>query len=903
MNLRRLSTLGAVATWVAAAFGVCGGAMTSPVLAAESGWQANEDDSLLLEVRYGAYRFNDSVRGYQTPQGVCVDLADTIQTLDLPVRLDKKSRRATGWLFAEAETLTIDRDSNTVQTMNGRAPLAAGELYDTPEGWCVSLSALSKWLGVTLKSDLGNLAVTLETERKLPFLQAIERKSRAAQLHPRAMAFDLAQLPKANLPYTDWRTPAVDVTASSEWVRTPGQRVRADFRYEAYASGEVLGTSFDARLTSNYSGVPENLRLRAFRIDPDGNLLGPLKATEVSAGDVRTFASALTGSAAVGRGLFLTNRPPSRSARFAATTLMGELPAGWDAELYQNGQLIAWQSDRGDGRYEFADIELRYGDNALDVVLYGPQGQIRRQHTDYPVSAESIPVGQTWYWAGVLQQGRDLIDFGKTMADPHTGWRWGVGVERGIDKRTSLSIGAQSFILADRRRNYAELTLRRALGPMLVELGGAHQFGRGGGSVLEAQMIGRIGRFNLKGEALWVFGGYTSEVVTPSDRHGFGLGIDTDLKLFGHRTPIQGGLRQRQLRDGTSVTEWYARTSLQLRGLTLTAELDSKIGRSPRGKASDGDTQFRLLGSGRLGEMRVRGNATFRLSGPRQGFDTAGIAVERTINARSEIRGDVSYSAQNRAIDFSLGYVRQFNKFALRADARASTHGTLGLGLSLAMSFGADPVNGGWRMTSNKLAQFGEAAVTVFRDDNGDGVRQPGESGVDGVEIGAGLGLQQAKTNAAGRTVVDGMRPFVPVLLSIDESSVADPLLVPGGKGVVVVPRPGITARIELPLSPTGELEGTLIGSDGEPGQGVTLELVDPRGIVVSRLRTEFDGYFLFDRIPYGTYRLHLGGELSQGVERDLGLLVAITKAKPSIRAGTLRIARQPTSAGTVARN
>ena len=88
-----------------------------------------------------------------------------IQALDLPIRLDKKSRRATGWVFAEDQTLTVERDSNTVQIVNNKRPLQPGELYDTPEGWCIDTDSLAGWLGVTLTPDLRDSVLTLASER------------------------------------------------------------------------------------------------------------------------------------------------------------------------------------------------------------------------------------------------------------------------------------------------------------------------------------------------------------------------------------------------------------------------------------------------------------------------------------------------------------------------------------------------------------------------------------------------------------------------------------------------------------------------------------------------------------------------------------------------------------------
>src|SRR3546814_5639846 len=46
-------------------------------------WAPNADDSWLFDVRSGQYRLGDGVRGYQTPQGICVDLGDVVLALDL----------------------------------------------------------------------------------------------------------------------------------------------------------------------------------------------------------------------------------------------------------------------------------------------------------------------------------------------------------------------------------------------------------------------------------------------------------------------------------------------------------------------------------------------------------------------------------------------------------------------------------------------------------------------------------------------------------------------------------------------------------------------------------------------------------------------------------------------------
>ena len=894
MDRSSLQAWGARAAAVLRAAALALALATGAVPAAQAGeWQASEDDQLLLELRSAGYRLGEPLRGYQVAGEVCVDFGDLVRALDLPIRVDIRSRRATGWIFAEGETFVLDRDADEVRSGSTRARLAAGDLHDTPEGWCISLAALSRWFGVAFRADISNLAVTLESPRKLPLLAAIERKSRAARLRSPVQEFDLAGVPRAEMPYHPWRAPAVDLVVGGAWRKPHDGPSGREIRYEAFASGEAFGTSYEARLTTTDRGIPDRLRFKAYRIDPSGGMLGPLGVTQLAAGDVETFAGALTGQSAVGRGLFLSNRPVTPASRFSKTTLRGDLPAGWDAELYRNGQLLAFQGDSGTGRYTFDDVDLRMGENGFEVVLYGPQGQIRRERSSYPVTAESVPAGTTRYWAGLVQPDRDLIDFSGFMADPLTGWRWGVGVERGIDRRTSLGLGAQSLILDNRRRTYLEATLRRGLGPFLVELAGAQQLGRGEGRVLSGQMLGRLGGVNLRANALWAFGGYESEVIGADQAREFGISLDQELRLASFRLPLQLGYRQALSRDGTRADEASFRTSVMLRGLSLTAELSKRRMRGPRadGQASGG-SKLRLLANTRIAGLRLRGNARFQLSGPDRGFAAAELTAERALDLRTDLSARIDYDRLSRKADFGLGVVRQFSTLSLRADTRLSSRGDLGVGLSLAMSFGSDPVDGGWRVSANKLAQFGAAAVTVFRDENGDGTRQPSEEPLEGVTIAASGRGAPATTDARGAALVDGLQPFREVLVAVDAGSIADPLLVPKGRGVVLVPRPGVAAEILLAVTPTGEVEGTMLDAAGEPREGVALELADGTGQVVAETRSEFDGYFLFDRVPYGDYRLRIGRASAQalGVAADSGHRVRIDRQAPTVRTGAVRL-------------
>jgi hypothetical protein len=864
----------------------------APAFAVGDSWQANDDDSLLLDVRSGQWRVGDGVRGYQTGSGVCVDFADVIIALDLPVRLDKKSRRATGWLFEESRTITIDRDQNTVQIMNKSFKLSDTTIRDTPEGWCVDVKAVANWFDVEIVTDLSNSLLILKANRKLPFELAEERKARVGKVRP-TQPFDLSGLPQIKDPYHLFRTPSVDVVASAGVQRQKLRGATFDVRAEIYASGELLGASFDARVSTDSRLVPQNLRLRAYRSDPEAKLLGPLKATHFALGDVSTASSALGAQSSAGRGAFVTNRPLQRPENFDRTTFRGELPDGWDAELYRNQQLIAYVQSRGDGRYEFIDVPLHFGQNRFEVVLYGPQGQIRREVRMIPVGADSIPPRETYYWAGIQQAGRDLIELGDRDRIVDTeGWRGVVGFERGLDSRTSIGGAYSNGLYRGQRRQYLEASLRRALGPALVEIAAASNLGRG--YAMRAQALAQFGETLFAGEAAFFQNGYQSERFDIGLQRYLALSADHNLKIAGTQIPLHLEARHKKRIDGNDILDANAGISFNISSLAASAELywEKRINRFGNDVPDKVDAQLRL--SGRIGRVRLRGEVQFALM-QNAGFRESKLTAEWRAGENAEWRAEAGYDVFGKRARFAGGYTKRFEKFALTGSLEGASDGAVAAGLSVALSFGPDP-RGGIRVASEKLAAMGQAMAIVYQDENADGIRQPDEPVEKAVELTAGLNGRGPPTDDKGASFIDGLTPYQPILIGIDASSLPDPFVQPANSGIVITPRPGIPLVVELPLVAAGEISGTLQREGGKVLSGVDIELLDKNGRTVKTTRSEYDGYFLFESVPYGRYSLRVAALAANviGVNQALAGQAVLARATPTFDLGIVVVQSAP---------
>ncbi|WP_428685114.1 MSCRAMM family protein [Sphingopyxis sp.] len=865
----------------------------SPVSSTPDSWTPNEEDRWLFDLRSGQYRLGDGVRGYQTPQGLCVDLNDMVLALDLMVRVDKKLRRATGWVFDERRAFLIDREAGEVRTGSQSFRIGATAIRDTPAGWCVDLDSLNKWLGIPVAADLSNAVLRIDTKEKLPFQLAAERRARAAGLRPQA-SFDLASLPHATRPYQTWATPSVDVVASAGIVadRKGGSYTQA--RYEIFAAGEVVGQSFDARLSSDDKGEPESLRMRLYRTDPEGRLLGPLRATHYAVGDVSLLATGLVAQSVPGRGAVVTNRPVERPDSFDRTSFRGDLPAGWDAELYRNGQLLAFTAPNSDGRYEFLDVPLQYGSNRFEIVMYGPQGQIRREIRQLQVGIDSIPPQQTWYWAGFAQEDADLLEFGRRGGAFRRGWRGTAGIERGLDTRTSIAAYFHSLMIENVRRNYGEAAVRRSIGPSLLEVAGS--YADDGAAAVRASWLAAFGDTNVRADAMRGWGGFVSDRFVGGINGLYSVSVDQAVKLGRTVVPLHFDLAQIDRASGVSNLQASGRASLSFRALSFTGQVDWSRTKVPVGPDPPDNLTATLLANARIGRVRLRGEARFNLSG--QEADTrVAVIGEWAGKGDAEWRAELGYDKGLERGRAGLGYTRRFNRLQLTGFGEVATDGSVAASLSLAFSFGPKPAksdggSGGWRMSSEKLGGRGQVMADVFMDDNGDGIRQPGEAALKGVPLTAGNALIDAATDGDGRAMIDGLEPFRPVMIGIDAGSLPDPYVQPSLPGVVVTPRPGVATRVALPMTAAGEIEGVMIRDGGNPVEGLTLELVDTESRVRATALTEFDGYFLFERVAYGRYTVRLTTASAAALRLDPGFVMAASpgKAMPRVKLGTLAL-------------
>ena len=863
----------------------CAGSIgASAAQASAASWTADPDDQFLLDVHIRQLVLGDGVRAYSPPEGTCVVLGDFLTTLDVPMRIDLTAKKASGWAFKESNRVSIDYAGMKASYGTHSEAIAPGTIRETPEGWCVQAGALARWFGIGVTPVTSGSALLLKSDSKLPVELAMEREARAARIKP--ARFDLASLPQVRIPYRMWRAPALDFVVSAGATYRASDGVRVDRSSSVFAAGEIAHLSYDAQVTTNQKGMPSTVRLRAYRSDPDGTLLGPARATHFGFGDVEGFDSKLSGTAAFGRGAVITNRPLSIQTAFDRTRFEGDLPAGWEAELYRNEELLGFAKPSSDQRYLFDNVQLLYGENRIRIVMYGPQGQVRERDEDINVGQDNAPPGKTWYWAGLNEPNRDIF----TLHKPPDGTNLPkaqatVALEHGIDDRTSVAALARAMLIDDQHVTFLEGSIRRSVGRAMVEVGGARE--SNGGIAARAQLLGKIGPVNVNAQAL-IANDFHLNGGQIQNLRDYGVSLDTAVRLGRTSIPAHADVHFSD-RNGSREVDAAARVSVNLRRFDLATAVHyrkqlsslSGVARAPP------ETTIDVIGSGRVGDVRLRGTTSFDVT-PSAGLRSAELEAYWSATENVDWDGAVAYEATTHRARARVSYVRRFSGMAVALTGEAASDRSVAVGVNLNFSLDAGHRFG---LSRRPLAQAGEVRALVYRDLNNNGIHDAGEPFEKDAVVTTGTHQAEKPTRSDGTAIVGGLTPYQPIAVGIDVTSLADPMLVPRKALQVVVPRPGVPAEVQIGLVGGGDIEGALVKGGGSGFEGVDLEIVDTTGTVVAKTRTDYDGFFLFERIAYGSYTIRVAEDSARAakISPDIGVHLAVGPDKSVIRLGTIR--------------
>jgi hypothetical protein len=818
------------------------------------------DDELIVQVQVAGQAVADTLTAYGTRQGLFLPLGDLAMILDLAIRVSDDGHYASGWFLGEDRTLTIDLRQNLITTPTGTIPLEPGMAQAFDGQLYLRSDLFERLLPLRVEPDMRALTVTLTTLEPFPFEERMRREALRDRLDNIADA-DRPRWPREETPYLPLSVPMADVSLRAVSDSSKGERGEA----EVLLAGDLAYMTAQAYLGATTRDGLVSSVIELGRRDPDGDMLGPLGATEFRLGDVASAAMPMGLRGSAGRGAFITNEPLESLSVFERIDLRGVLPDGYEVELYRNDVLLGSTSTSNNGQFEFLETPVDYGLNVFRLVFYGPQGQRREEVRQVTVGDGRLAAGDVRYSFGAVQRGVNLL--GVEGPDFNPGVRYGdwqavanmaAGLSMDVTAVTSLSLFQQDgqdrwMANAGLRTGFGSLALRADAG---LADGGGYAAGLGvGGRAMGGSFA--LSHFEYGG-------GFIDEVHSLESlplARASELDFNTSIKLGGGEAaplylPLTLRARRVERADGSSQITAALRSSTRLDRMLVSNTVQYL--RSAAGGLGMAQIlgNFDLASIGRS-DTQVRTSLGYRVS-PDPRITAVVGQVDQQLDDRSRITGSMAYTFEEHALTLGLSGARDLDRFTLAFESSYTPRrNEYAVGLRLNFSLGRDPLRHRFFVNRPGMAASGAAMVRAFHDLDGDRHYSAGDQLIEGVEF--SVANATATTDATGTARLVQLGNGNRTSLQTDPNSLPDISLAPISRGVEIVPRPGRFHVTDFPIVSLSELEGTVTFADDASHRGVSglrLQLRDATGQIAGTVRSERGGYYFFEQVRPGHYAL-----------------------------------------------
>jgi hypothetical protein len=541
------------------------------------------------------------------------------------------------------------------------------------------------------------------------------------------------------------------------------------------------------------------------------------------------------------QGAVVTNAPFIRSSEFDIEPIVGNVPAGWEAELYDGGRLLGYADANAVGAFR-VPLQLRYGQNPFNLVLYGPSGEMVQQKRTIRVPSSRLPDGQLEY----------SFATGLCQYDPCDGLVSG-DVRYGLTSHVTVQGGSDAFFQklgGTLWQPYAVVSAAPlpALGLTGEAVVNGHLRASADYSPTEDLLASAtITRFARAGASYSGAGSQTSEsdgslFWRPGWMHGAlffnGTGLVSNspgLRQVVERLSATTQVGQIRYSLGFLYNTLYRGAAGDSAGFAIDASADAVLfGPWPWLRTSTVQGQLAVEPARGLTALRAsigrRISRLLRLDAAVGWFRAGGLSLElglttATRGPRAGTRSRLSSEAGSQALTFSSGSVAW--------DPRS---GLVRLG------DGAD------------LDRAGVSGV-LFRDDNGNGVQDPGEPGLAGIPV--RVGGFATETDSEGRFAAWGLFPSEPVQIEVDTLALPDPHYLLAARAIRVRPSPNAFGGVQLPVLVGAEVAGFVVLGDQAVG-GVPVVLRELNTGVEINIFTFADGAFYRTAVPPGEYEVTL---------------------------------------------
>lgn len=335
-------------------------------------------------------RLNYPITAIKEGRQVYVSLADFVSTAGFSIQVIGSENKAEGWFITEDRIFKLDTENQQITIGTATTSLPDNALLVEGDDIFVESKTLASWFKSQIFVDLQRQSVEIETTENWPLQDKLDRVDRSQGQFSKSEALFPLQEDGYGLVPT---APSANFFLRQGYRKYSDRDAQMTTSYSAQAYGDLGAHATTATVSGNDEDKLSAATVNFSRVSEDADLLGPLKARFYEFNDILPTRVPYAGGAGNELGVRVTNKSPYFTYD-TNTRIEGDAPPGWDVELYRNtGQYLRGQTVTDSGRFIFEDVPLFAGENRFDLVLYGPQGEVRRDTRVFSVTPGAFGSG------------------------------------------------------------------------------------------------------------------------------------------------------------------------------------------------------------------------------------------------------------------------------------------------------------------------------------------------------------------------------------------------------------------------------------------------------------------------------------------------------------------------------
>lgn len=813
-------------------------------------------EELILGIKVGDFYLGD-IFAYKSQENARLGFINTIETLDFPIEIDLENKTAKGWFISEENSFELtfpsEKEKFGKAIVKGKTFLFSKESFDIQaDDVFIEAKQIATWFDFTFTFNFSDLTINLDSKQSLPIINQTKRRKQKTV----STINNKPVLPWKESAYKAISAPLYDVQLFS----TKSDSSSAISGYSIVGSQDIAYLNTEYFLSGTSENSLNNVRVKFERDLSEDNIFG---IGHYEFGDITPIKSGVESTGNLSRGFSVSSDVSGKRTDYNTTNLNGNIQPDWDVELYRNGVFIKRQTTGLEGRYEFNDIGLLFGNNNLELIFYGPQGQVQKKTEQIVIAGNALKKNESSYSASVTELNKSLINVSRTDSTQAEGWLISGKYSKGITDWFSAYVGQSYFLNANSDEENSQiynmgsnLTLFDTL--LLsgnLDINNNHQ------KALNFSARSFLGNHSINIGYSYTFAGDVKKDNTNISA------VDTwssNVVMAGPLLNYKNYELQYQNRILHTETGDLSKLTSISNSLSLNSGASS-ISNSLFWQNIESSGISNEIATGSLSINKYFGRIGTRFSTnysikPETKVEQYISDLNWLISDNLQSNLSLSYTPGINYYRAKLGLSWHNDVFNIASSASYDKNDNWRIGLNINFSLGYDPMRDQMFMSRQKMSGSGAIMARVFEDSNANGRFDKGEALLEGVKVEGVQNFRRGISNDKGLAVISGMSANQTSDIRIDEGTLPDAFMVQMTEGSSITARKGYLEYLDFPIVVSSELDGTVYikSKEGEEKAAafIGINLINEQGEVVAKTSTEYDGYYYFGSLLPGKYNV-----------------------------------------------